>query len=67
MQQPEQLWFKDNGRIERQSSVLSGISGGTEDEGLGIRDSQELNIIPEEDSQIDANSSHRSKTVSDHD
>ena len=39
MQQPEALWFKDNGRIERQSSVISGISGGTDEEGLGIRDS----------------------------
>ena len=48
VQQPEQLQFKDYGRIERQSSHLSGL---TEDEGLGSQThSQELNIIPEEDS-----------------
>lgn len=34
MQQPEQLWFKDHGRIERQSSVVSGVSQTTED-GMG--------------------------------
>jgi len=50
---------------ERNSSIVSGLTEG-EGGGLGQIASQELNIIPEEDSQIDANSSHRSKAPSEH-
>ena len=55
--------------MERQSSVVSGVSQATDEDGLGSQSHshQELNIIPEEDSQIDANSSHRSKQQSEHD
>ena len=57
--EPEHLQFKDSGRAgDRQNSVVSGIS--EHEEALGAISSAELNIIPEEDSQIDANSSHRS-------
>ena len=62
--QQVQLQFKDYGRIGRQESVVSGFTDG--EAGLGSIASQELNIIPEEDSQVDVNSSHRSKAPSEH-